>query len=165
MFLFTLRHRSRDEVISKDKTIKALRNKLDDLTRQMDSFSPIQTSSQQNIIVSVDVSTQTRPSTEAIRRNDESFMNDNSLISMHIQEMRELRKQLEETRKNNDALRQQLEERLLHVEREARMLNDPELKATLIRDNDAIRVKLSEAEANQEKMKIKIEELSKEKER
>lgn len=152
---------SRDEISAKEKMVTTLRNKLDELARERDSFSPIQTSSQQNIIISTDSCTQTY---SVPKENKQGVCpNDSSLISIHIEEMRELRKQLEETRKNNDNLRQQLEDRLLHVEREARMLNDPKLKATLIRDNDAIRVKLSQAEANQERMKIRIDELETEK--
>ena len=79
--------------------------------------------------------------------------------------MRELNKQLQETRKNNDALRQQLEERLKHVEREAKMLNDPKnLQITLIRDNDSLREKLAEVESRNEKMKSQVDELVTEKE-
>jgi len=79
--------------------------------------------------------------------------------------MRELREQLEATRKNNDALRRQLEHRLSQVEKDARRLNDPQLKVTLIRDNDAMRAKLSESEASHERMKLRIDELTTEKQR
>ena len=153
--------RSRDEILAKTKKMEKLQSKINTL----ESFAPLQTSSQQHITITTDTSTQTSTDRKPDKQSAYGHDGENSLITMHIQEMRELRKQLEETRKNNDALRRQLEDRLSQVERDARRLNDPQLKVTLIRDNDAMRAKLSESEASIERMKLRIDELTTEKQR
>jgi len=145
---------SQEVVTSKNKAISNLQSKIDSMESGIgQSFSPLQTSSHRHNI---------RPES---RENSSHSPDDMSLIAQHIKEMRELNKQLQETRKNNDALRQQLEERLKHVEHEAKMLNDPKnLQITLIRDNDSLREKLAEVESRNEKMKSRVDELMTDKE-
>lgn len=142
--------------MEKEKRITLLTFQIEKLEERLESFSPIHTSSQQNIALSSDAFTQTIP-------EKTTQMDNNSLIAMHIKEMRELRKQLEETIRNNDALRHQLEERLSQIEHDATMINDPELRVSLIRDNDAMRIKLNEHSAAQKRMKQHIDELMTEK--
>ena len=144
----------------KDKQIGLLTVKVSRLEQQLDSFSPIHTSSQQNIAFSSDAFTQTLG--DIAQKKDED---DNSLIAMHIQEMRELRKQLEETIRNNDSLRSQLEDRLTQIEHDASMINDPQMRINLIRKNDEMRTKLAEKVASEKRMKLHVDELMKEKNR
>lgn len=152
---------------SKSLLEKQLRLVSNGLEPRLEPFSPPHTSSQQNIALSSDVFTQTivnnHNNSNYPGQHSKFLEEDNSLLAMHIKEMRELRKQLEETRRNNDALRKQLEDRLSQVEQDAAKLHDPQLKVTLIRDNDAMRAKLAESEASQERMKIHIDELLREK--
>ncbi|XP_057317112.1 myomegalin-like isoform X2 [Hydractinia symbiolongicarpus] len=147
---------TKEENMEKEKRIALLTFQIEKLEKRLESVSPIHTSSQQNIALSSDAFTQTIP-------EKPTQMDDNSLIAMHIKEMRELRKQLEETIRNNDALRHQLEERLSQIEHDATMINDPELRVSLIRDNDAMRIKLNEHTAAQKRMKQHIDELMTEK--
>lgn len=147
---------TKEENMEKEKRITLLTFQIEKLEERLESFSPIHTSSQQNIALSSDAFTQTIP-------EKTTQMDNNSLIAMHIKEMRELRKQLEETIRNNDALRHQLEERLSQIEHDATMINDPELRVSLIRDNDAMRIKLNEHSAAQKRMKQHIDELMTEK--
>ena len=86
-----------------------------------------------------------------------------SLIAQHIAEMRELRKQLEQSIKNNDALRAQLEYRLSQVEKEAEQMRDPHLRITLIRENDNLRTQLTEKQELIKKQKTTVDQLLKEK--
>ena len=171
--------RSNNELLAQSRTIGILQSKIGDLeaesttevevdrTNTIGSFtSPRQTSSRQHKrgVEGVEAFTQTKTS----RASDSSYDHhqqdeDSSLIAMHIREMRELKKQLEETRLNNDALRRQLEERLAQVERDARMLNEPNMEVNLIRDNDRMRQRVAELSEQKREMDERIGELVKDK--
>ena len=81
------------------------------------------------------------------------------LIALHISEMRELKKGLELSIKDNDALRSQLEHRLQMVERDAENIRDPALRPSVIRDNDILRTQTIERHNVIVKQKSKIEQL------
>lgn len=91
-------------------------------------------------------------------RNDRDNSNNNNLIALHIAEMRELRKELEQSIRNNDALRSHLEYRLSEAEKEVEKFKDPNLRGSLLRENDNLRAQIAERE-----MKIKELTILKEK--
>eukprot|EP00794_Sanderia_malayensis_P015801 gene15801-17394_t len=84
-----------------------------------------------------------------------------NLIAMHIAEMRELRRELEQSIRNNDALREQLEHRLSQAEKEAAQFKDPQMRASLLRENDALRARISERDLRIENMKAELEKAAK----
>lgn len=141
----------------KIQEIKVLKTQMGHLEEKIESFTPLYTSSANNIALSSDAFTQTEEEICQVENSD-------SLIMQHIKEMQQLRKQLEDTINNNDSLRAQLEERLNEVEQEASLMQDPQLRITLIRDNDTLRMKLAEANGNQKKLKQQIDRLKEEKE-
>ena len=81
---------------------------------------------------------------EKKRQKEEDSNNNNNLIALHIAEMRELRKELEQSINNNNALRDHLEHRLSEAEKEAEKLKDPNVRVTLLRENDNLRAKIAE---------------------
>lgn len=155
--------RTIDENLAKEKQIHHLKCQIDKLEEQMESFSPLHTSSRHNIALSSDAFTQTK--SELASEKHSTRGDNNSLIAAHIQEMRELRKQLEETIKNNDSLRHQLEERLNQIESEAKQLHDPVLRVSLIRDNDSMRIKIKTQENMIQKYQEQMNDLNNEKAR
>lgn len=78
------------------------------------------------------------------KKADDDNSKSNNLIALHISEMRELRKELEQSIQNNNALRDHLEHRLSEAEKEAEKLKDPKVRATLLRENDNLRAKIAE---------------------
>lgn len=132
-------------------------SQLGKMEEQIDSFSPLHTSSQHNIAVSSDAFTQTSCSSGT------SNIDENSLIAAHIQEMRALRIQLEETIKNNNSLKAQLEDRLCKIENDARQLHDPSLRVSLVRENDELRASLVDYKQQKQNLSEQLEELKEEK--
>ncbi|XP_065068797.1 myomegalin-like isoform X3 [Rhopilema esculentum] len=76
---------------------------------------------------------------------NESFLDaekkatNDELIALHISEMRKLKSELELSIKNNNELKSQLEHRLNMIEQDAKKLKDPQLRLSLVRDNDLLR--------------------------
>ena len=66
------------------------------------------------------------------------------LIAMHISEMRELRRELQQSINKNNALRDHLEHRLSEAEKEVEKLKDPNIRASILRENDSLRAKIAE---------------------
>ena len=87
---------------------------------------------------------------------EEDSSNSNNLIALHIAEMRELRKELEQSIRNNDALRSHLEHRLSEAEKEAEQMKDPHARVSLIRENDRLRAKIANHEIEIDEMKTKL---------
>jgi len=100
--------------------------------------------------------------TERKRTPEENSNNNNDLIALHISEMRELRMELEQSISNNNALRNHLEHRLSEAEKEAEKIKDPNVRATLLRENDSLRAKISEYDIRIKEVKTINERLRKE---
>ena len=77
--------------------------------------------------------------------------------------MRALRIQLEETIKNNNSLKAQLEDRLCKIENDARQLHDPSLRVSLVRENDELRASLVDYKQQKQNLSEQLEELKEEK--
>ena len=92
-------------------------------------------------------------------RNDQDSSNNNNLIALHIAEMRELRKELEQSIRNNDALRAHLEYRLSEAEKEVEKFKDPNLRGSLLRENDNLRAQIAEKEMQIKELTVLMEKI------
>ncbi len=95
---------------------------------------------------------------------DQAKEKTDNLIAMHIAEMRELRRELEQSIRNNDALRTQLEHRLSQAEKEAAQFKDPQMRASLLRENDNLRARIHEKETKIKNLETALEKAEKSKE-
>lgn len=82
-----------------------------------------------------------------------------NLIALHISEMRELRRELEQSILNNNALRDHLEHRLSEAEKEAEKLKDPNVRVSLLRENDSLRAKLAEHDLKMKELQMQNQRL------
>ena len=92
-------------------------------------------------------------------RNGQDSSNNNNLIALHIAEMRELRKELELSIRNNDALRAHLEYRLSEAEKEVDKFKDPNLRGSLLRENDSLRAQIAEKEMQIKELTVLMEKI------
>ncbi len=139
----------------KQSLIQSLESKIKNLEESRSSFMPTESETQ---------TTRGFSDSQDPRRIDKNSTN-NDLIALHISEMRELKKELELSIRNNDALRSQLEHRLQMVERDAEYIKDPQLRVHVIRDNDILRTQSIERQNIVTRQKAKIDELLKEKQK
>lgn len=100
-------------------------------------------------------------STQAQATSDKQASMDD-LLAAFMAEMRELRLRLEDSIRTNDALRAQLEKRLLSEgESEGAAVSGPD-RIILIRENDTLRTELLEKDRINEKLKRAIDGLKQE---
>ena len=96
------------------------------------------------------------------KKSEDNISNKSDLIAMHISEMRELRRELEQSINNNNALRDHLEHRLSEAEKEAEKLKDPNIRASILRENDSLRAKIAEYDIRMRELQTVNEKLQQE---
>lgn len=92
-------------------------------------------------------------------KHDENREKSDGLIELHIAEMRELRTELEQSIRNNDALRTELEHRLSQTEKEVKQFKDPQMRASLLRENDNLRARIQAKDVQIESLQAEVENL------
>ena len=102
---------------------------------------------------------------ELKRYSEDNSSSNSDLIALHISEMRELRRELEQTISNNNALRDHLEHRLSEAEKEAEKLKDPNVRVSLLRENDSLRAKIADCDIRVKELQITNDTLRQESQR
>ena len=131
----------------KDTMLKNLGSQ--QLEELIKSFSPVHTSSKENLL----------PSDGFSQTENSVLLPIDNTIALHIEEMQKLQKQLEVAIQNNDALRHKFEDRLFLIEKEAVSLNVPKLQVSLIRENDGMRARIYELDQLCKQMKEEVNTL------
>ncbi|XP_065646774.1 putative leucine-rich repeat-containing protein DDB_G0290503 isoform X7 [Hydra vulgaris] len=129
---------------------------LNNLGSQIDSFSPVHTSSKHTL------SPLNHQFSQTVDKS--ILMPIDNTIALHIEEMRKLQKHLQFAIQSNDILKNKLEDRLYLIEKEASSLNDPHLRVTLFRENDGMRAKIQELDQQCQHLKREINMLQVERE-
>ncbi|XP_047134486.1 putative leucine-rich repeat-containing protein DDB_G0290503 isoform X2 [Hydra vulgaris] len=129
---------------------------LNNLGSQIDSFSPVHTSSKHSL------SPLNHQFSQTVDKS--ILMPIDNTIALHIEEMRKLQRHLQFAIQNNDVLKNKLEDRLYLIEKEASSLNDPHLRVTLFRENDGMRAKIQELDQQCQQLKREINMLQVERE-